>query len=118
MSGEAYPDKRESERLPITLEVNFNTEMQFLNSHTRNISSGGMFIHTLYPLPEGTELNVRFAIPELKTDFAEAAKVVWANTAVDVQDEDESGMGIRFLNMDKKKSQILREHIEKKASDK
>lgn len=118
MSGEAYPEKRENERLPITLEVNFNTEMEFLNSTTRNISAGGMFIHTLYPLPEGTELNVRFSIPEVEIDFSAAAEVVWAVTVSEVEDEKESGMGIRFIKLDPKKSRMLQRHIEKSLSRK
>ncbi|MDH3975849.1 MAG: TIGR02266 family protein [Deltaproteobacteria bacterium] len=110
--SQAFPAVRKSERLPITLEVNFKTELEFLNSKTRNISAGGMFIRTFYPLPEGTELNVRFSIPEIEVDFSVVAKVVWS--AVVRESEDESGMGINFLNMSEEKSEILKNYIEKK----
>lgn len=114
--SQASPQLRKSDRLPITLEVNYRTELEFLNSTTRNISVGGMFIRTFYPLPEGTELNIRFAIPEIKIDFSVTAKVVWAVVVKD--NEDESGMGINFLNMPEEKSKIIKAYIEDKLKKK
>jgi len=113
--SQAFPSARKSERLPITLEVNYKTELEFLNSKTRDISAGGMFIRTFYPLPEGTELNVRFSIPEIEIDFSVIARVVWS--AVVREDENESGMGINFMNMTKEKSKILKIYIEKKRGE-
>ena len=118
MSGEAYPTKRQHDRLPITLEVNYNTEMEFLNSSTRNICVGGMFIHTMYPLPEGTEMNVRFAIPEISMEFSSAAKVVWAAIPSRGDDAGESGMGINFINLSEEKCKKLQEFIESKLKKK
>ena len=114
MSGEAYPVKRKYDRIPITLEVNYNTDMDFLNSYTRNISAGGMFIRTIYPLPEGTELNIKFAIPEIKADFSLIAKVVWAAKPQIGSAAEESGMGISFVNISKEKSKILQNYLESK----
>ena len=114
MSGEAYPLNRKYDRVGITLEVNYNTEMDFLNAYTRNISAGGMFIRTMYPLPEGTELNMKFAIPEIKADFSVIAKVVWAAKPENGSDPEESGMGINFMNMNEEKSKILQDYLESK----
>lgn len=114
--SQAFPAQRNSDRLPITLEVNFKTELEFLNCKTKNISAGGMFIRTFYPLPEGTELNVRFSIPEIEIDFSVIAKVVWS--AVVRENENESGMGINFMNMSKEKSTILKSYIEEKVRNK
>lgn len=114
MSGEAYPNTRKYDRVAITLEVNYKTELDFLNSYTRNISAGGMFIRTIYPLPEGTELNIKFAIPEIKADFSILAKVVWAAKPESGSNQEESGMGINFINMSKEKSKILQDYIDSK----
>ncbi|MBE9502763.1 MAG: PilZ domain-containing protein [Proteobacteria bacterium] len=114
MSGEANPVIRENERLPITLRVNFNTEMDFLNAQAKNISASGMFIHTLHPLPEGVELNIHFEIPEVSMDFATKAKIVWTATFDQTFDEEEAGMGIEFLNLGRKQSKILQNYIETK----
>lgn len=112
MSGEAYPNRREHERLAIILEVNYRTEMEFLNTKTKNISAGGMFLRMLYPLPEGIELNVRFSIPEDNINFDVAAEVVWAASYEETNDLEETGMGIRFLNLDKEKGRLLDQYIE------
>jgi len=117
MSGEAYPVKRKYERIPITLEVNYNTEMEFLNATTKNIGAGGMFIRTLYPLPEGTELNIKFAIPEIPLEFSVAAKVVWAASGRETGASGEPGMGINFLNLNAEKSRKLQSYIESKLKD-
>ena len=114
--SQAFPSARKSERLPITLEVNYNTELDFLNSMTKNISAGGMFIRTYYPLPEGTELNIRFTLPEIEVDFSVIAKVVWS--AVTRDNESESGMGIDFLKMSKEKAKIIQAYIDGKLSKK
>lgn len=116
--SEAYPSRREHARLPITLEVNYRTEMEFLNASTKDISSGGMFIHTMYPLPEGTELNVQFSIPEVPMNFSVMGKIVWAATIEETENAVESGMGIEFLNLDPKKSKMLEDYIKEKASKK
>ena len=115
MSGEAFPSRRKYDRVPITLEVNYNTEMDFLNSYTRDVSAGGMFVRTIYPLPEGTELNVKFAIPEIKADFSLVAKVVWAAKPEIGSSNEESGMGISFVNITKEKSKILQDYLEGKS---
>jgi len=111
--SQAFPSARNTERVPITLEVNYKTDLDFLNSTTKNLSLGGMFIRTVYPLPEGTEMNVRFAIPEIELDFSVVAKVVWS--AVSKESEEDSGMGINFLNMSEKKSKMLKAYIESKS---
>ena len=111
MSGEANPSRRETERVPITLEVNYNTEMEFLNSSTKNLNASGMFVRTIYPLPEGTDLNVKFAIPEISLDFSVVARVVWSASYAESSDGDEPGMGIKFINLSSEKSAILEKYI-------
>ncbi len=109
--SQAYPGKRAHERLPITLEVNYRTRMELLSADTENVSAGGMFIRTMYPLPEGTELNIQFAIPEESIEFSVTGKIVWAVSMEESQDESESGMGIKFVNMSREKLKILQDYI-------
>lgn len=118
MSGEANPVIRENARLPITLRVNYNTEMDFLNAQTKNISSSGMFIHTLHPLPEGVELNIHFEIPEVSMDFSTRAKIVWTATFSETLNEEDSGMGVEFLNLGPKQSKALQAYIVSKLTSK
>ncbi len=117
MSGEVKPQYRKSDRVPIILEVNCKTEMHFLNAKTKNVSVGGMFIPTLYPLPEGTEINLRFSIPEVSIEFSVDAQIVWSISYEECQNEFESGMGIKLINLDKEKSRILENYLESKAKE-
>jgi len=117
MSGEANPYSRAHDRVPIILEVNYKTEMHFLNAKTKNISLGGMFIPTLYPLPEGTELNLRFAIPEESIEFSVDAQIVWSISYEECQNEFDSGMGIKLINLDKEKSRILESYLTSKSKE-
>ena len=117
MSGEVNSHYRTNDRVPIILEVNYRTEMHFLNAKTRNISIGGMFIPTLYPLPEGTEINLRFAIPEVAIEFSVDAQIVWSISYEECQNEFDSGMGIKLINLDKGKSRILEEYLQGKAKE-
>ena len=73
-----------------------------------------MFIHTLHPLPEGVELNIHFEIPEVSMDFSTKAIIVWTATFDQTLNEEESGMGLEFLNLGRKQSKTLQKYIESK----
>lgn len=111
MSGEAFPSKREHERLPITLTVNYRTDMDFLSASAKDISRGGMFLRTASPLPEGTELNLCFNMPEIPIEFCVTAEIIWAVSADEAGDAGDCGMGLRFINLSKDRSKILGDYI-------
>lgn len=111
MSGEAFPISREHERLPITLTVNCQTDMDFLSADAKDISQGGMFLRTAAPLPEGTELSLCFNIPEIAIEFCVTAEIIWAVSSGDTKDEKACGMGLRFINLSKDRSKQLGEYI-------
>ncbi|MBE9536197.1 MAG: TIGR02266 family protein [Proteobacteria bacterium] len=114
MSGEAFPSKREHERLPITLTVNYRTDMDFLNAAAKDISLGGMFLKALSPLPEGTELNLCFNIPEIPIEFCVKAEIIWAVSSAEADYEKDCGMGLKFINLSKERSKQLEDYINKK----
>ncbi len=114
MSGEAFPSNREHERLPITLTVNYRTDMDFLNASAKDISMGGMFLRTTSPLPEGTELNLCFNIPEVTMEFCVNAEIIWAVSSSETENEEDCGMGLKFVNISKERSRLLGDYINKK----
>jgi len=111
LSGEAFPSKREHERLPITLTVNYRTDMDFLNASAKDISLGGMFLRTTSPLPEGTELNLCFNIPEIHIEFCVTAEIIWAVSSGEADYEKDCGMGLKFINLSRERSKLLGEYI-------
>lgn len=114
MSGEAFPSQREHERLPITLTVNCRTEINFLNMQTKNISIGGMFLRTVSPLPEGTELNLCFNIPEVPIEFTVMAEIIWSVGSAECENKEDCGMGVKFINMNKERSMALEKYIKER----
>ena len=63
-----------------------------------NISEGGLYLRTLEPLPRGTILHIRFALPLDSTEVRLAAEVV-RNSPLGVQFEVEPGIGLRFADI-------------------
>jgi uncharacterized protein (TIGR02266 family) len=94
---------RAQPRAPLALKVRYTTpEGKQFDSLTGGIGGGGLFIESGAPLSPGTELTVEFALPDRPLDKLKArAKVAW------VRHKPERyllfpGMGIQFLDLEKK----------------
>ena len=105
VSGEdaRYAHCRAQPRAPLALKVRYTTpEGKQFDSLTGGIGGGGLFIESGAPLSQGTELAVEFALPDRPWDKLKAkGKVVW------VRNKPERyllfpGMGIQFVDLDKK----------------
>jgi uncharacterized protein (TIGR02266 family) len=105
VSGEdaRYAHCRAQPRAPLALKVRYTTpEGKQFDSLTGGIGGGGLFIESGAPLSQGTELTVEFVLPDRPWDKLKAkGKVVW------VRNKPERyllfpGMGIQFVDLDKK----------------
>jgi len=85
--------------------------MDFLSASTKDMSLGGMFLRTASPLPEGTELNLCFNIPEIPIEFCVAAEIIWAVSSGETVDEEDCGMGLKFISLSRERSKLLGEYI-------
>jgi type IV pilus assembly protein PilZ len=109
-------DRREHERTPIELKVEYKRLNAFFADYTRNISKGGTFIQTGKPLPIGTRFVFRLFVPKLDDPLEIQGEVKWVVTPEDLDksdvarqmEEGEPGMGIRFIYADDSE----RAHIE------
>lgn len=81
-----------SPRAPIELRVDYKKLNSFFADYTKNISKGGTFIRTTKPLPVGTQFLFKLTVPQRAVPFDLLGEVVWQSG-----DEDEAGMGIRFV---------------------
>jgi hypothetical protein len=70
---------------------------------TFDLSDAGVSVICSQPLPEGRVVNLQFFTPFAAEAVEIEAEVVWSRTGLD------GGMGLRFLNMDKKTKMILME---------
>jgi len=91
-------DKRQDERHPITLRVDYKRMNTFFADYAKNISKGGTFIRTGKPLDVGTQFNFVLSIPNRTEQLQLRGEVVWT-VGEDEADGGEkvAGMGIRFV---------------------
>jgi type IV pilus assembly protein PilZ len=110
VSGEdaRFAHCRAQPRAPLALKIRYTTsEGRQFDSLTGGIGGGGLFIESGAPLSPGTELTVEFALPDRPGDKLKAkAKVAW------VRNKPERyllfpGMGIQFVELDKKVQEQL-----------
>lgn len=91
-------ERRQSERIPVDLSVDYKHGDTFLFSYITNISQMGIFVRSEIPLPPGTVLRLRFAPPgsePLELD----GEVVWINPYRPEGENLNPGMGIRFVHL-------------------
>lgn len=93
-------EKRTHKRFPSTLEVRYSSVKGLISDWTMNISKGGMFISTKYPLPEGTNLTLKLKIPDSKEEISLDAEVVWRVKPEESKGTLIPGMGLKFKNID------------------
>jgi type IV pilus assembly protein PilZ len=99
---------RAQPRAPLALKIRYTTpEGKQFDSLTGGIGGGGLFIESGAPLSPGTELTVEFSLPDRPSDKLKAkAKVVWARKKPE-RYLLFPGMGIQFVEVDKKVQEQL-----------
>jgi uncharacterized protein (TIGR02266 family) len=95
---------RQHERVALALEVEYRNAAAFLVAYSTNLSKGGMFVETEEPLPVGTEIAMRFAVPgEPPIDVI--GVVAWVQAwRTELQPR---GMGIRFDQMEDRHGEAI-----------
>jgi uncharacterized protein (TIGR02266 family) len=88
-------DRRSSPRIAVEAELGFQSETNFFNGFSEDLSDGGLFIATYNVLPIGSELTVTFGLPEGREITAEG-RVAWVR---EPHGDVSPGMGIRFTEL-------------------
>jgi type IV pilus assembly protein PilZ len=98
-SDSTAPDnRRQHERIPASMSVDYTNGETFLFSYIQNISEMGIFIYSEAPLPVGTDLRLRFA-GESEDPFEVDGRVVWVNPMRPGGDNLNPGMGVQFQEL-------------------
>ena len=114
---EQHAKSRASVRVPLALNVCFESRGKVRECLMRNLSTGGIFIATESPLPIGTPFNVRIRVEKTAEEIELPGEVASVSVSANLAKE-ERGMGIRFVNLDEaqlKQVTELYEHAIKKA---
>jgi type IV pilus assembly protein PilZ len=99
--GEAG-DRRQEQRAPIELKVEYKRLNTFFYDYTKNISKGGTFIKTDRPLDTGTVFLFRIQVPAVGAAIELRGEVRWVVRPGEpppppLPADHEPGMGIRFM---------------------
>jgi type IV pilus assembly protein PilZ len=110
-------ERREMDRLPIELRVEYRRLNSFFADYTKNISKGGTFIRTAKPPPPGTEFVFVLIIPKLEEPLRLNGEVVWTTEPTRATDDQPAGMGIRFKYIDDDERRQTEEIVERLVKD-
>ncbi len=95
---ESQADKRESVRVPTNLHCSFESIGSFESASISNLSSGGVFISTVSPLPIGSKVELKIKISQTGAEIELPGVVVSNNAGPDLSTE-KRGMGVRFSEL-------------------
>ena len=77
----------------------------------KNLSLGGCYVITSFPLPEGSEVSLSLDLPELGREIRFNGLVVWSRAAADGQADGSNGMGVRFSEVDSDDLTLLKRYL-------
>ena len=103
-----HAQSRESVRVPLNLNVNFESRGEVRRCTMKNLSAGGIFIASESPLPLGTPFNVRIRIEKSGEEIELPGEVVSVGASANLAKE-QHGMGIRFVNLDEAQLELVAE---------
>ncbi|MDP2272123.1 MAG: TIGR02266 family protein [Archangium sp.] len=89
---------RTSGRVKMQAAVDFNSDNNFFNGFSANISDGGLFVATVNLLPLGTEVDLSFTLPSGERIEAKG-KVQWVREVNDQLIDAFPGMGVQFSSL-------------------
>jgi type IV pilus assembly protein PilZ len=99
---------REYDRVPLTGPVKFFLWDKALAADAAELSEGGMFLRTPNPLPEGTMLTIRIALPGPERAFTVLAQVIRTVRGGMLRPP---GMGLRFVDLSAADRRRVKEHV-------
>jgi len=109
-------ERRQRQRAPIELRVEYQRLNRFFYDYTKNISMGGTFIKTSKPLAVGTQFLFKLQIPTLSEPLVLRGDVRWilregeTRAGEGPDGASEPGMGIHFIyDSDEQRAEVERE---------
>ena len=99
--------ERDNPRLPIKIRVDFTSDDSVQTVSALNISAGGLFLATRFPLPAGSMVLLQLNLPSLEGAVEVMGEVVWNNVNRPGHSDVPQGMGIRFISQ----SSLVREYL-------
>jgi uncharacterized protein (TIGR02266 family) len=110
-----YPDKeaiRTNPRVVENILVRYTVDDSLFTGYSFNISTGGVFIRTVYPPPENTPVELRFTLPRSDKSIRALGTVVWRNEyRPEAPMAYPPGIGVKFTGIDHGDRRAITDHI-------
>jgi uncharacterized protein (TIGR02266 family) len=101
-------NRRRNDRVPVSITGNLRTNLdpRYTAVMMANLSLGGAFVKTPYPLPVSELVQLEIPLPTRETPVRLTGEVVWTR-----EDSELTGMGIRFTEISPEDLGLIRQFI-------
>ena len=103
-------ERREHKRINLEAEINFLGHDNFYTGFSEDISNGGLFVATYQLKPTGTEVTIRFSLPD-GTEIEANAVVRWLREPREMDGDVPPGMGLQFVDLHPDARHLIDEFI-------
>ncbi|MFA5027823.1 MAG: TIGR02266 family protein [Candidatus Methylomirabilota bacterium] len=109
-------EQRVQARAEVEIDVHYRSAQEFLAAYSKNISGGGIYLHTQEPHPLNTNILLRFTLPGISHRFQIPGLVVWSSPQGG-RGVFPAGVGVKFLELSPADSALLTDFVTKAAGD-
>ena len=110
--AKAGRERRRASRVPVEIQIQYETADGFFQDYMRNLSLGGIFIETPKPLPMNTKLKVQFSLPDMTAPIVADGVVVHTLRLGQPKNPSVSGMGIKFSELEPSSKEMLESYLQ------
>jgi len=103
-------EHRAHPRVAVSVAIGLETESHFFSGLSGDISEGGVFVQTYRDLPVGSDVEVRFELPD--GELTAHGRVRWHRSN---SDSSPPGVGIAFEELDEEDREIIQRFCERRA---
>ncbi|MBW2170500.1 MAG: TIGR02266 family protein [Deltaproteobacteria bacterium] len=104
-----YTSRKEF-RTQKTLSLNYADRAAFVDAHTENVGTRGLFIRTDNPFEEGEQFLLELVLPGLPNTMEIKCEVVWARKQGEEPGQ-ANGMGVKFVEITEEDEQTLKDYL-------
>jgi uncharacterized protein (TIGR02266 family) len=97
-------ERRSAKRVALIAEIEYSSDSPSVTKRLTDLSTDGLFIDTMSPLPPGTLLSIRFNLPGDPLPVVVLAEVAWG--------QEHLGMGVRFMNLRPKDRERIGRYVD------
>ncbi len=117
LKSHSSSEHRSDQRIPVQLLVDYKSDGNYLFYFCKDLGAGGVFIQTKSPLPQGSDVDLTFTIPDSKETLETTGKVIWVQKYVSGRNDLTPGMGVQFEAFGGEQRKILEAFVNRYHGD-